>query len=481
MTSQDRTRNRREFLLTALAAPSIASAAAPRPNVIFLVADDLNTALGCYGNSIVKTPNIDRLAARSVLFNRAYCQFPLCAPSRASFLSGRRPAGTGVWTLQIPTRKYLDDAVFLPELFRNAGYFTADFGKIFHDGPIHADPRSWDLLDAGARDRDTWRSEIIDGHAMPRPRNHTMEWARLKTTDDTLSDAHSTRKAVEFIQRSAQQAKPFFLALGLRMPHSPYAAPSRYFDLYNAERIPAPEVPEEHIRLLPAAAWYELADQVRPDRDQAKKYIAAYYACVSFMDAQVGRVLAAMDEGDHWQNTVVVFLSDNGYHLGEHGMWHKMTLFEESARIPLLISAPGMAKGKRCGGLVELVDLYPTLAQLAGLRTRSKLDGSSLVPQLRNPAAPAREAAYTSVNRHEDRSRMTSAFTYFGHSLRTARWRYTEWDGGSRGVELYDEKNDPGELRNLASEPKYEKQKSELQRLLRRHAFDAGHIPRASR
>jgi len=477
VTGLNRIGSRRGFLLSATAAPGLVRAASQRPNVLFLVADDLNTALGCYGNPIVKTPAIDRLAARSVLFERAYCQFPLCAPSRASFLSGQRPARTGVWTLQIPTRKYLSGATLLPELFREAGYFTADFGKIFHDGPNHADPRSWDILDAGAGDRDTWRSAIVDGHIMPRPRNHTMEWASLQAADETMPDARTAQKAIDFLRDPARKSKPFFLGVGFRMPHSPYAAPSKYFDLYRRAQIPVPEVSEEHPRSLPEAAWYELAEQVRPDREQARRYIAAYYACVSFLDAQLGRVLAALEERDLWSNTIVVFFSDHGYHLGEHGMWHKMTLFEESARVPLLIHAPGMAQGKRCSGLAELIDLYPTLAELAGLRPRSKLDGASLEPQLKNPSKPARDAAYTSVNRHADRSRLTSAFSYFGHSVRTTRWRYTEWEGGRQGSELYNVATDPGENRNLSDDPEYQTTKRELQRLLRRHSFDAGHSP----
>jgi iduronate 2-sulfatase len=373
----------------------------------------------------------------------------------------------------------MKDAVMLPELFRNAGYRTADFGKIFHNGPDHEDSRSWEVMITGSGSRVPPPADIIDGHIMPKPRNHTMQWARLNTPEDRLIDWVTAQRAADFLRRSARDKTPFFLGAGFYVPHSPYAAPSKYFDLYDPAKIPPPRAPEESVASLPPAAWYERADQTPPTEAEAARYRAAYYACVSFLDAQVGRLMEALDEADLWRNTAVVFLSDNGYHLGEHRMWHKMTLFEESTRIPLLIRAPGMAEGKRCTGLVELIDLYPTLAGLCGLKPPAKLDGSSLLPQLMDPSRPARSAVFSSVNRHEDRSRMTSAFSFFGHSVRTQGWRYTEWDRGAKGTELYDERNDPHELRNLASDPKYARVRRNLSRLLAPHAFRAGDIPAA--
>jgi iduronate 2-sulfatase len=473
--------SRRTFLLTASAAPAILKARFRRPNVLFIVSDDLNTALGCYGNSVVKSPYLDRLAARSVLFERAYCQFPLCAPSRASFLSGRRPARTGVWTLSIPTRKYMEDVVMLPELFRKSGYQTVNFGKVFHGTAPHLDPRSWDISEPGVSDKESWRAHIVEGHAMPKPRNHSMEWARVDLSDDAIGDADVAKRTIEYLRGSNRGEKPFFLGVGFHRPHAPYVAPSRYFDLYSTETIPLPRIPEGHVESILPAAWYELADQVPLTPEQTRAYIAAYYACVSFMDAQVGRILAALDECHLAENTVIVLFGDQGYHLGEHGMWHKMTLFEESARVPLLIYAPGMAQGKRCRGLVELIDLYPTLTDVCGLVAPDGLEGRSLVPQLRDPSKPARKAVYTSVNRHEDRSRQTNAFTYFGHSVRTERWRYTEWDEGRKGFELYDEANDPGEFVNLAGDPKYAAVKEELKRVLQPHTFRPDQIPATTR
>ena len=463
--------NRREFLSAAGLASAAAAAPSPRKNVVLIVSDDLNNALGCYGNPIVRTPNLDAFARRSVLFDHAYCQFPLCAPSRASFLSGRRPDKTGVWTLRIPTRKHMSDAVMLPELFRRNGWFTAGIGKIFHNGPEHEDSRSWDLMETG-RDRRIDPAAVIAGQQMPKPRNHTMEWARLGLTDEQTTDGVIARRAANLIRGFAKEDKPFFLGVGFRAPHSPYAAPSKYFDLYNPAAIPIPKVPDGYAKMIPEAAYYELADQKPPSEEETRLFRTAYYAFISFMDAQAGVVLAALDEAGLWANTVVVFMSDNGYHTGEHGMWHKMTLFEESTRLPLMIHAPGArGEGKTCRGLVEFVDLYPTLAELCGIPAPPGLDGVSLVRAMNNPAQGGKKAAYSSVGRHPDRSRLTGDLTYLGHSVRTERWRYTEWDGGRKGAELYDERADPAEMHNLAGDSGHDRVKKMLKQLLKEHSF----------
>jgi len=446
--------NRRRFLATAPALATLPLRAAGNgTNVLFLVADDLNTELGCYGHPVARTPNLDRLAGRGTRFDRAYCQFPLCAPSRASFLSGRRPETTRVWTLTTPTRQHMPDVVMLPQLFRSNGWFSAQLGKIYHTGEEHHDPRSWDfnLEESG---KNPPESEVLESHRMPGPRNHTMEWARLKTPDDRTPDGIVARKGVDLIRRCTKEGRPFFLGVGFRRPHSPYAAPSRYFDLYDPNGIPLPEGPAGHERSLLPAARYELETQPRPTDKQTRFYRAAYYACNSFLDAQVGLLLNAVEELDLWRNTAIVFLGDNGYHTGQHGMWHKMTLFEESARVPLILYAPGArSQGQVCRGLVELVDLYPTLAAIAGLRPPEGLEGSSLLPWLQDPSRPGKPAVFTMVGRHPDRSLMNREVTYLGKSVRTERWRYTEWDGGRQGVELYDEAKDPAEWNNLAADP----------------------------
>jgi uncharacterized sulfatase len=457
--------SRRQFLASApLAGALAAQPASRRKNVLFIVADDLNTALGCYGNPIVKTPNLDRLAARGVLFDRAYCQFPLCAPSRASFLSGRRPDTTKVFTLTTPTRQYMRDVVMLPELFRKNGWHTAQAGKIYHTGPEHEDPRSWDkaLEESG---KSPPASEIVAEHQALKPRNHSMSWHKLKTPEEETPDGIVADKAGEWIRQSAREGRSFFMGVGFRRPHSPYAAPKKYFDLYDPSKIPLPAVGET--KLLPASAWYERRDQKALSDRETREYIASYYACTSFVDAQVGRILQALDEAKLWDSTVVVFFGDHGYHNGEHGMWHKMTLFEESTRVPLIVYVPGAkGVGKKSGGLVELLDLYPTLAGTCGLKPPDGLEGMSLMPLLEDPLRPGKKAAYSLAGRHDDPEKSNREITYLGRSVRTEQWRYTEWDGGKRGVELYDEQNDPRELRNVAADPRYKGVVAELKRML---------------
>ena len=440
-------------------------------NIVFMIADDMNNALGCYGHP-VKTPNLDRLASRAVRFDRAYCQFPLCAPSRASFLSGRRPATTRVHSLAVPTREYMKDVVMLPEFFRNKGYYTAQCGKIYHTGREHEDPRSWDwaLPEAG---KSPPKSEIIEKHEAADPRNHSMEWDKLRTPDEMTPDGIVARTAVEQMGIAMRKNQPFFLGVGFRRPHSPYAVPKKYFDMYDPATIKLPDVGNRSS--FPPAAQYELENQPALTEKEQQDYVAAYYACNSYVDAQAGVVLDAVDKLKLWDNTIVVFFGDHGYHIGEHGMWHKMTLFEESARVPLLIHIPGSGgAGKASRALVELVDLYPTLVEACGFQPPGALEGVSLLPWLNTPSKPGKPAAYTMVGRNEDRNLSHKQPTFFGQSVRTERWRYTEWDGGRRGVELYDEQNDPKEMRNLAADPKFASVSSELKRLLHKPEQPAG-------
>src|SRR5262249_6257780 len=263
----------------------------------------------------------------------------------------------------------------------------------------------------------------------------------------------------------------FFLGVGFHAPHSTYDAPMKYFDLYDPAKIPVPRVPEGYAKTIPEAAWYELAEQRPPNEQETREYRAAYYACVSFMDAQVGIVLDALRQNGLWDNTVVVFLSDNGYHNGEHGMWHKMTLFEASTRLPLIIHAPGVkGEGRPCHGLGEFIDIYPTLAELCGIKPPAGLDGKSLAPTLNDPFHGGKSAVYSSVGRHPDRKRLTSDLTYLGQSVRTESWRYTEWDEGRKGVELYDEHADPAEMRNLGDSPQFAAARAQLKKLLHEHS-----------
>jgi uncharacterized sulfatase len=436
-------------------------------NVLLIVADDLNNHLGCYGYN-VQTPSIDQLAHRGMRFDRAYCQVVVCNPSRVSFLSGLRPDKTKVYTLVTHTREHLGDWVMLPEYFRKNGYFTAQIGKIYHTEDGFEDPRSWDveIREFGKRPDE---KEIIKWDEPGGAGQHTNDWAWLKTPDDKTPDGIVARRAVEIMKEAAKREQSFFLGIGFRRPHAPYAAPKKYFDLYPPESIELASASSGgHVeKLLPAAANHP--PRARPLSERGRRELtAAYYACTSFVDAQVKVVLDAVTDLGGWDNTVIVFLGDHGYHLGEHGLWHKMSLFEESARVPLIIYAPGMkGAGQPCEQLVELIDLYPTLVSLCGLPTRDGLDGIDLGPQLDDPSHPTKQAAYTMTTRDDSPAQdHAKAMSYQGRSVRTDRWRYTEWDDGQRGVELYDHDNDPHERTNLADDPQHDDNASKLHELL---------------
>ena len=456
------------LLLLAVCGPALAEQTKSSMNVLFIVSDDLNNALGCYGHPEVKTPNLDRLANRGVLFERAYCQYPLCQPSRASFMSGLRPETTKVWNLETPTRAHIGDAVMLPELFRKNGYYTAHAGKVYHTGEACEDPRSWDeeVRESG---KVPPPEEILQAGKSQGPKGHSFEWDILKTDDAQTPDGKVARQSVAWMEKLAREGKRFFLGVGFRRPHAPYAAPKKYFDLYPLGEISLPKTSAADFqRVLPAALNHEPPDQPLSDTE-VRQYLRAYYASTTFMDAQVGVVLDALDRLRLWDNTVVVFLGDNGYHLGEHGgLWHKNSLYEESARIPLIVAAPGhRAVGKRSPRLVELVDLYPTLAELCGLQPPAGLEGTSFVPLLDDPKRPWKHGAFTMQGRGKERTEAAKEIEFVGKSVRTERWRYTEWDEGRQGVELYDERKDPRELKNLADDPRHAKTRAELRELLR--------------
>jgi iduronate 2-sulfatase len=463
--------NRRRFLSASL--PLIAlprrARAAERRNVLFIVADDMNTALGCYGDKIVRTPNIDALGRRGVVFDHAYCQYPLCQPSRTSFLSGRRPETTKVYTLVTPTRQYLGDTVFLPEHFRKQGYYTAHVGKVYHTGGDEfEDARSWDeeFREYG---KTPPPETVLRAGKEPGPKGHTFEWDILKSTDEQTPDGFVARKSVELMEKAVQQNKPFFLGVGFRRPHAPYAAPQKWFDLYPPAQIPLPYGNSaDYARLLPAAINHEAPDQPLTPK-VIREHIAAYYACNSFIDAQVGHVLDAVGRLNLWGNTSIVFLGDNGYHLGDHGgLWHKSTLFEQAAHIPLIAWSPDRkGLGQRSSRLVELVDLYPTLTELSGLSKPDGLEGTSFVPLLDNPKRPWKKAAFSTMGRGKDRTEAAKDIEFLGQSVRTERWRYTEWDGGKQGIELYDESEDPLELHKLSGQKEYAKVEQEMKGILR--------------
>lgn len=431
-------------------------------NVIFVVADDLNNDLGCYAHPLVKSPNIDRLASRGVRFDRAYNQYPLCNPSRVSFLSGRRPDTTGIIDLPTPTRTYLKDTVFLPQYFRRQGYRTMKVGKIFHTGEGFEDPASWDVdLRETQEAKNPPESQVVR-------QNKKLRTVVLNSPDEETSDGRVARKSIELMEKAVRDGQPFFLGTGFRRPHAPYIAPQKYFDLYSPARIDLPQEPPEHLKNIPALAFTYRPGELKFSPDDWRELRAAYYASISFMDAQLGLILDAVDRLKLWDDTAVVFFSDHGYHLGEHGgLWHKSTLFEESARVPLIVAAPGKKANAASPRVVELVDLYQTLTELCALPAASGLEGASLVPLLDDPTRKWDRAAYTEVSRGGDGPTGKLGPSPMGRSVRTERWRYTEWDFGKAGIELYDYENDAREYRNLAGDPKHAKTVEQLRAMLR--------------
>lgn len=415
-----------------------------RPNVIFIMADDLNNDLGCYGHKTVKSPNIDRLAARGVRFDRAYCNYPVCNPSRASIMSGRRPDTTGVVDNVTPTRAVLGDTVFLPEHFKNNGYTAAKFGKIYHTGPGFEDERSWTTdLQEDRRAKNPPQERVVRERGPMRI---------VRGGDEEFWDGFIAKEAVKWLDSNTATGRPFFLAVGFRRPHTPYLAPEKYFAMYDPAKLQPLLGSKEHLEEIPKLALtYRLGQEAFPSNNPGEM-MAAYYASVSYMDAQVGLLLDAIERLHLWDNSIVLFVSDHGYHLGEHGgLWHKMTLFEESARVPLIVAAPGLAtKGTASPRLVELIDLFPSLCGLCALDPPPGLEGDSFVSLLSQPEGPGKKAAHTVASRGKKFSATQGLDpAVMGRSVRTERYRYTLWPNGTQ--ELYDHDTDPHEWTNLAA------------------------------
>jgi iduronate 2-sulfatase len=443
--------------------------AADKPNVLFIAVDDMNNDLGCYGHKLVKTPNLDRLASQGVRFDRAYCQFPLCSPSRSSIMTGLRPDRTKVADLQYHFRKGLPDVVTLSQLFKNNGWFAARVGKIYHYGnpgqigtPGLDDPPSWDVaLNPAGRDKLTDEPSIIQYTGAKGSYGASLSWLAAEGADSDHTDGKVADEAIKLMEQNKD--KPFFLAVGFYKPHTPYVAPKKYFDLYPpAEQIPLAEVRPGDRDDIPKMAFSNYKGDNLTD-EQRRLLRRAYWACISFADAQIGRVLDALDRLKLRENTIVVFWSDHGYHLGEHGLWQKQTCFEEAARVPFIIAAPQTkARNAASKATVELLDMYPTLADLAGLKAPSGIQGASLRPLLDDPATKWNRPAFTQTQRGKKNGEWV-----FGRSVRNDRWRYTEWDGGNAGVELYDHDADPHEYTNLAADPKYAAERESMSALLK--------------
>ena len=451
--------------LTAFLAIGFAAEPAKKFNVLFIVADDLNVSLGCYGLKDAQTPNIDKLAASAVRFDRAYCQFPLCNPSRASFLTGLRPDQTGVLDNAVHFRKRRPDWTTLPQLFQKNGYSVARVGKLYHYGVPNQigtdgldDPPSWQKK-FNPRGRDKDDEDKIDSLGPGQGFGGRLSWLAADGTDAEQTDGKGAEAAIRFLEEMKDQS--FFLAVGFYRPHTPYVAPKAFYGLHPFEQIQLPQEPAGDRADIPPAALMSVgrANYGEP-AERLRLAKQGYLAGVSFMDAQVGKVLQALERLQLADRTIVVFISDHGYHLGEHGLWQKMSLFEESTRVPFLLRVPGAATaGKASGRIVELVDLYPTLADLCGLTAPTGLAGQSIKPLIENPEAFWKDLAVTQVQRvtrpasaKGKKKNEQPSVVINGYSLRTARFRYTEWDDGQRGVELYDHDADPHEWKNLASD-----------------------------
>ena len=445
---------------------------APRYNVLFIAVDDLNTALGCYGHPLVKSPHIDRLAKRGTRFDRAYCQFPLCSPSRTSLLFGLRPDSTGTLDNLTVFRTKLPTAVSLPQHFRKHGYFAARVGKVFHygvPGDIGTsgldDPKAWEMI-VNPSGRDKTDEARVQNYTPKRNLGASLSFLQADGTDEEQTDARIAAEAIRIME--TRRDRPFFLAVGFFRPHVPCVAPKKYFEMYPTSKLSLPKEPADDRKNHPEAAYTVTPPNYGLEEDKLKEFLQGYYAAVTFADAQVGKLLDAVDRLKLNDNTIIVLWGDHGWHLGEHGLWQKMSLFEESAHVPLIVYWPGAkTKGKPSARPVELLDLYPTLADLCGLPVPKELHGKSLRPLLDDPAAKFKEGAFTQVTRGSVDNR------FMGRSVRTERWRYTEWDDGKKGVELYDHDSDPKEYRNLAEDAKYAETVKHLKELLRQGVTEA--------
>ena len=448
-----------------------------KPNVLFIAVDDLTTSLASYGDSIAKTPNFDRLTKMGIQFNKAYCQLPLCNPSRASVMTGLRPDAIKVYDLDAHFRDELPEVTTLPQLFKDEGYWVGRVGKLYHyNVPAaigtngHDDPISWHEV-FNPKGRDKYEEHLITNAEPHRKISAALSWLKAEGEDHEQTDGMIAVEAIKQIRKHKDE--PFFLGVGFFRPHTPYVAPKKYFNLYPIDSIGIPYAPKNDRADIPYAAFahnckvphYGLAESICLEAKQA------YYASVSFIDAQVGLLLDALEENKLLNNTIIVLWSDHGYHLGEHeGIWQKRSLFEESANAPLFIYAPGVAgNGAQCNQVVEFIDIYPTVAKLCDLSPPNEQPGKDLMALLKEPNLNWEGQAFTQV------LRPGHGKPVMGRSVRTNKWRYTDWNEGKEGEELYNKILDPGEFNNVASDPNYMQIKFQLKKLLDENV--SGQVP----
>ena len=462
----------------------VASAQAPeaakkRMNVLFIAVDDLKPALGCYGDGLAVTPNLDRLASRGLLFNRAYCQQAVCSPSRYGVMTGRRPDSLGIYDLATHLRDKHPDVVTMPQAFMKAGYHAEGMGKIYHTTNGNKD----DVASWSVPSWDSGRGTKPVAKAKPAPANQTREQAKaakgksfavMDKAEEELPDGKIAARAIQRLGELKGQEKPFFLALGFHKPHLPFRAPKKYWDLHDPAKFKLATT-----RGLPKDApgfvgngsgelrnYQDIPDRGPIDDALSRQLIHGYYAAASFTDAQIGKVLDALEKEGLAQNTVVILWGDHGWHLGDHGLWNKHTNFEQATRSTLMIHAPGMkSAGAKTDALVEFVDMYPTLCELTGVAPPAGLEGTSFVPLIENPKRAWKTAAF-----HQWPKNIRNEGQGMGRSIRTERYRLTEWTVAGKefsAVELYDYAEDPEETVNLAGDAKKAEVVAELKKRLK--------------
>jgi uncharacterized sulfatase len=470
---------RRQFIgtagagLAAVALPGFAwgtpGTPARKRNVLFITVDDWGCRAGCYGTPLIQTPNIDGLAARGVRFDRAYCQESLCSPSRTSMLTGLYPDQTGVHDLKVHFRDKIPNVVTLPQLFRQNGYRVERVGKVYHQGVPDDigtngldDPQSWDAVhNPRGRDKEE-QSKVFT--LVPNLYGGTLSWLASEGSDEEMTDGMTATEIIRLMETNRDRS--FFLAAGFYRPHTPFVAPKKYFDLYPLDQVRlAKPIPINGVGGGLRPRGPQRRNELAMTERQRREAIQAYFAATTFMDAQVGRLLVALDRLKLADNTVVVLWGDNGYSLGEHNCWQKRILYEESARVPLIIAGPGTtAAPQGCRSLAEMVDLYPTMTELCGLPKPAHLAGTSLLPQLQDAQRPARAAALTQCDQ-------------YAYSIRTDRWRYSEYADQNPGAELFDHEKDPDEWFNVADNPAQATTRTELQATLQNIRRRAAKIP----
>ena len=426
-------------LFTLLNAPRLQ---ADQPNVLFIAVDDLRTALGCYGDPLVQSPNIDRLANQSRLFQRAYCMQAVCGPSRTSLLTGRLPDNTRVWHNRNLFRDFQPDLVTLPQHFKNHGYHAISMGKVFSGNQLELDPPSWS--EPEILKQPGWRNYVRRDSGES---GKGAAWEDADVPDDGYSDGKMTALAIEKLASLKASEKPFFLAVGFFKPHLPFNAPKRYWDLYDPSIFDLSDDGKQvqdvsihaHHSHRELGGYSNIPKNEKVDAETARQLRHGYYACVSYIDAQIGKLLDELDRLELADNTIVVLWGDHGFSLGEKARWCKGTNFERDTRVPLLIRTPQLQQpGESTQALVETVDLYPTLVSLAGLPLPEELDGRSLIPNLNDPQAAGRDAVLSQFVRPFKKSLPE----FMGYSLRTDTHRYTRWiswaDRKTVAEELYD-------------------------------------------